>query len=55
LERVTHAVFQADDIYHKLTRDSQKRYEQEYTQVWRLLEDVHTYLTKIIEGSNSHA
>lgn|SRR5574342_1319962 len=50
LERITQATFQADSIYHMLTKQRQKSYEQEYHQVWSLLENIHAYMSKIIEG-----
>jgi len=54
-ERVKLAIYQADAIWHQLTRVNQKRYDTEHTQVWRLLEDVQAYLLDFVKGSNSHA
>lgn len=49
LARITQATFQADTIYSFLTRDKKKTYEQEYRQVWNLLENIHAYLLRIVE------
>jgi hypothetical protein len=54
LQRLTAALFQADDIYNKLTRVNQKKYEQEYNQVWKLLEDIHAYLLRIVQEKQNH-
>jgi DNA-binding LacI/PurR family transcriptional regulator len=51
LQRVVQATFQADSVYALLTRTNKKKYEQEYRQVWNLLENIHAYLDRrILEG-----
>lgn len=52
--RAVRATFQADTIYSMLTRERKKSYEDEYRQVWNLLENIHAYLVRVIEkGGNN--
>jgi len=54
-ERVKLAIYQADAIWHQLTRANQKRYDKEHTQVWRLLEDIQAYLLNFQKDGPNHA
>jgi len=55
LERVVQATFQADTIFSFLTREKKKTYDEEYRQAWNLLENIHTYLSNIVEKGVNHA
>lgn len=55
LERVVQATFQADSVYSFMSRTNKKKYEQEYRQVWTLLENIHAYLLAIVEDGGKNA
>lgn len=55
LARCVQATFQADTIYSFLTREKKKSYDDEYRQVWNLLENIHSYLLAIVEKGENHA
>jgi uncharacterized membrane protein len=54
-ERIVQALFQADVVYSYLTVKSKKAYDQENTQVYLLLENIHAYVTGAMEKGNNHA
>jgi len=54
-ERIVQALFQVDVVYSYLTIKSKKVYDQEHTQVYLLVENIHTYVTKATERGNNHA
>lgn len=54
VQRVVQATFQADTIYSMLARAKQKSYQDEYRQVWNLLENIHTYVLRVIEERKHH-
>jgi len=55
LGRITQALLQTDNIFNMLTRVNKKRYQDEYHQVVILLENIHAWTLKIIEGRACNA
>lgn len=49
IERVVQATFQADTVYSMLTREKKKSFQDEYRQVWNLLENIHAYVRRVSE------
>lgn len=54
IEGMVAAIMQADDIYNKLTKVRQKKYQEEYRQVWNLLENIHSYLERMIKKGGTN-
>ena len=50
LARITQAIFQADNIYNMLTRVNKKKYHEEHHQVVIVLENIHAWTLKIVDG-----
>lgn len=55
LARCVQATFQADTVYSFLTREKKKLYDDEYRQVWTVLENIHSYLLAIVEKEGRNA
>lgn len=47
--RVVAALMQADNVNNMLTKTNQKKYAEEYRQVWNLLENISTYLDNVMK------
>jgi hypothetical protein len=45
----------ADTVYSHLTRERKKTYDQEFIQVSTLLENIHAYVSHVIEKGQNHA
>jgi len=50
LGRITQATFQADNVFNMLTRANKKKYHEEHHQVVIVLENIHAWTLKVVEG-----